>query len=330
VPDGKGKASKIGLVCPYHAWTYDFNGKLKFAPGTDETKDFDEDSISLHPVRLDTFCGFVFICHSSAAKPLAEAFGDLPEKLPQWFGPEGFCQVGVNHGRQVYDVPCNWKFLMENTCETYHTSVVHKGSLGPMKSCPIEPHHGDWDAVRVPSHWRSVVPLPDDFDGQDFPLPAFAETSAFVNVFPSLQFNVTWDCMWWMHLVPTGEMSTRITMGFVFPPETIKLDYFPDRYEVYRRRWHLAVQEDNAISLNQQRGIRSIFRKQGRFAKLEFGTHNFNNWLLAQMLDGQVGRWDPGQRSYFNLEQVFSNDSAQMVMLAEEAEKIQQQHAQAK
>ena len=53
----------------------------------------------------------------------------------------------------------------------------------------------------------------------------------------------------------------------------------------------MAVSEDNAISLNQQRGVRSMFRRPGRFCELEFGTHNFQNWLLHKMLDG-VGEKD--------------------------------------
>lgn len=322
VPDGKGKASKIGLICPYHAWTYGFDGKLKFAPGIEETKEFDEDSVSLDPVQLDTFCGFIFVCHTGGAKPVAESLGDLPEKLPAWFGTEGKLKDMVCVQRKEYDVACNWKFLMENTCETYHTAVVHKGSLGPMKAWPMEPHRGQWDAVRVPTK-RTVVPLPTDFVGEEFPLPAFTDQTAFVNVFPSLQFNVTHDCMWFMHLIPTGPMTTHIKMGFVFPPETAKLDYFPQKLEQYLKRWHIAVQEDNAISLNQQRGVRSTFRRPGRFTKLEFGTHNFDNWLLSKMLDGQESSYDPGQRTHFKSDEVYSNDSEQMTMLAAESEKIQ-------
>ena len=36
-------------------------------------------------------------------------------------------------------------------------------------------------------------------------------------------------------------------------------------------------------------------RKPGRMSQLEFGNHNFNNWLLARMLDGGP-EWDPGRR----------------------------------
>ena len=78
--------------------------------------------------------------------------------------------------------------LFGNRCETYHTSIVHKNSLGPMKSSGIGPHVGDWDAVLVPSS-RSIVPLPSDFEGNNAPLPTFCDRTAFTNLFPNLQVN---------------------------------------------------------------------------------------------------------------------------------------------
>lgn len=291
-----GKASKVGLVCPYHAWTYDFDGSLKWAPGMEQVRDFDEAEVRLKPISLEVFHGFVFVSNHEDSPPLLETLGDLPEKMAPWFGPDGMARGMVTAGRREYSVPCNWKLLMENTCETYHTSIVHRGSLGPMKSTPAPPHVGNWDAVEVQTN-RSVVPLPEDFQDEQFPLPAFADRTCFINLFPSLQINVTWDCMWWMRLVPVGVEETHIQMGFCFPRETTQLPKFPSVFEKYLARWHIAVSEDIAISLNQQRGLRSPLRVPGRFHPMEFGTHNFNNWLLAQMVDSGP-RWDPGARVF--------------------------------
>jgi len=313
----KGKAPGLGLICPYHAWTYDYTGQLIIAPGMDKTTAFDPASVRLRRVCLETFHGFIFISHSEAAKPLAESLGDLPEKLSTWFGPDGVAKDMVCVGRRSYDVPCNWKFVFENTCETYHTSVVHKASLGPMKATPMEPHVGDWDGVRVPTK-RSVVPLPTDFEGDEAPLPTFTNQTVFTNLFPSLQINVTFDCLWWMSTMPTSETTSRIEMGFCFPAATTKLDTFPSRLERYLHRWHVAVTEDNDISCNQQRGVQSVFRKPGRFCQLEFGTHNFNNWLLSRVLDNQLGAWDPGARIFHFSQQLWSNDDKQVLLLAQQ------------
>merc|ERR1711934_995947 len=120
--------------------------------------------------------------------------------------------------------------------------------------------------------------------------------------------NVTWDCLWWMRMIPVGVHKTKILMGFCFPRPTLKLPRFPGVFKEYLKRWHMGVSEDNDISLNQQRGVRSAFRKPGRFTQLEFGTHNFNNWILSKMLDKQQNIWDPGRRVYLGEGEVYSND----------------------
>ena len=205
----------------------------------------------------------------------------------------------VSAGRADYTVNCNWKFVMENTCETYHTSIVHKNSLGPMKSSGVGSHQGDWDAVIVDGTSRTIVPLPSDFEGNNAPLPTFCDRTAFTNIFPNLQMNVTWDCMWWMRILPLSVDQTRVTMvstkhphhnfvfqgisdrllvcfqGFCFPATTVELPEFPEIFEKYKHRWATAVKEDNAISMNQQHGLRSPHRRPGRFTPLEFGTHSF-------------------------------------------------------
>ena len=59
---------------------------------------------------------------------------------------------------------------------------------------------------------------------------------------------------------------------------------FERELEVYRKRWHLAVEEDNGISANQQDGLASPTHKPGPFYVLrEFGVHAMNLWLLDQI-----------------------------------------------
>ena len=156
---------------------------------------------------------------------------------------------------------------MQNTSETYHTSYVHKDSLGPMPSEPIasflgtEPV-GDWDAVRVPGD-RSIVPLP----GEAAPFPEIPSTSAtstlFISLFPTLQLNVTRDCAWWMRVLPTSPTTTKVTQGFLFPKATTEMPNFQELLKPYLYRWDLAVQEDNDISVNQQAASQSPHHRPG-------------------------------------------------------------------
>lgn len=310
--DGKGRASKHGHVCPYHAWTYDNDGQLKWAPGMHTVESFDEE-IRLPPVRHDVWRGFIFVTLNNDAPSVCDSLGDLPNVLPAWFAhDDGALNNMVTVARREFMVDCNWKFLMENTCETYHTAVVHSDSLGPMKSAPVGPHSGDWDAVKVFTD-RSVVPLPADFGGQQM-LPTFTQDTAFVNLFPSLQVNATWDCAWFMHVKPVSVSRTEISMGFMFPKKSTIQPDFDVILAQYLKRWELAVSEDNGISLNQQRSVRSPLRKPGRFNQLEFGTHNFNNWLLSKVIDDY--QWNPGQRISLG-QKSWSNDDMHLRALVE-------------
>lgn len=123
-----------GITCPYHAWTFDpTNGALRGVPrGKEMPPCFSKADWSLRTVRLEQYRGFLFVTASDATPPLVESLGNIDIALSEW--PfEDFVTVG----RRQYTVPCNWKFLMQNTSETYHTAFVHRDSLGAMPSEPI-------------------------------------------------------------------------------------------------------------------------------------------------------------------------------------------------
>ena len=65
--------------------------------------------------------------------------------------------------------------------------------------------------------------------------------------------------------------------------------------------------------------------RPGRFNQLEFGVHNFNNWLLSRVIDGPV--WDPGKRVYVGGD-MWSNDDERLLSVVAEAEKALEENRQ--
>ena len=49
------------IVCPYHAWTYDLNGRLTAVPHRKEFVEFALDRYGLKPVETEIYKGFVFV-----------------------------------------------------------------------------------------------------------------------------------------------------------------------------------------------------------------------------------------------------------------------------
>src|SRR5262245_4297477 len=50
-----GTGNRKTLQCPYHAWTYGLDGRLRAAPRTDREEDFDRANYPLLPVAVDVW-----------------------------------------------------------------------------------------------------------------------------------------------------------------------------------------------------------------------------------------------------------------------------------
>ncbi len=118
---GSGKVRTI--TCPYHAWSYGFDGELKAARNTEKMVDFDKCKFSLKEVRVEIFCGLVFVNLDPEAKSLKQQTGDLEDEI-RHFCPRidevKFAQ------RDEYYVASNWKIMVENFLECYHCAPAHK------------------------------------------------------------------------------------------------------------------------------------------------------------------------------------------------------------
>lgn len=275
---GRGSCQRI--VCPYHSWSYQLDGKLGRAPGMQETLNFASQDYPLLELPLETWAGFIFIHYGVSPSSLASHLGNMPEKFASHR-----CQEMRLVDSIEFDIRANWKLLAENALEAYHTGSVHRDTLGQQDSRTVETT-GNWTALLVEDE-SSVATLP----GADKPFPHIeglereARSGAcFTMLFPSTQLVFAQDCMWWLAFSPVAVDHSRLTLGACFPRSTIELPGFEDRVKPYFERWRLATAEDNAICEAQQEGQR-FRRAPGRLASSEFAVHALSNWVLDQVLD---------------------------------------------
>jgi len=116
-PDGAFAGS---IQCPYHAWTYDLDGRLIGAPHMDEVPHFRKGDYPLHAVQADTWDGHIFIKLSPTPTPLIEQLADLPAKFAPW----RMRDLRLGH-RITYDVRANWKLIIQNYNECLHCPNLH-------------------------------------------------------------------------------------------------------------------------------------------------------------------------------------------------------------
>jgi len=108
------------IQCPYHAWTYDLDGRLIGAPHMDEVPHFQKADYPLHAVHAGEWDGHLFLNLDGDPEPLATQLGPLVAKFRDWRMQD----LRRGH-RIVYDVKANWKLIIQNYNECLHCPNLH-------------------------------------------------------------------------------------------------------------------------------------------------------------------------------------------------------------
>ena len=127
------------LICPYHAWTYDLDGRLQATPHfggyrKPHVAGFDRAAHGLAPVRCAVWHDWIFVNLDGTAPPIEDHLAPLVRLL-------GDIDLGTMTPLVKLDlgtVKANWKFLVENFVEPYHVPVVHAQSAAGQ---PLREHY---------------------------------------------------------------------------------------------------------------------------------------------------------------------------------------------
>lgn len=150
----KGKVAK--LVCPYHRWTFELDGRLLFA--RDMGKDFDLSAFSLKPVHCRSVAGYIFICVADAAPDFAPVRAHLTPYLAPHRLAEAKVAVEmtlVEKGKMTLVEKGNWKLVWENNRECYHCRGNHPELCLTYPEAPsVTGVTGGQEDPQVAEHWR--------------------------------------------------------------------------------------------------------------------------------------------------------------------------------
>jgi len=106
------------FVCPYHGWTYDLDGRLRFARLSGN--EFDKSPFGLVPLHVRIIEGLIFVCCAENPPDLTLAEQTLGTSLKHY----GWANAKIAH-RAYYSVDANWKLTTENYMECYHCAPAH-------------------------------------------------------------------------------------------------------------------------------------------------------------------------------------------------------------
>jgi choline monooxygenase len=269
IVEGGGSANV--LRCPYHAWTYELNGKLLGTPEFEGVENWDRSEICLPQYRVETWGPFVFVNQDHNAPPLGEVWGEIPRQTAE-FG----CPIDQlrQSGRRDYIINCNWKVYVDNYLEGYHLPAAHPGLFRELDYAQYRV-----DTFRYYSSQYAPIRLKQgEASDRRYQYDEGGAGALYFWIFPNFMLNIYPDNLSSNIIVPLGPDKTlTVFEWFTFSgtaavaPETIE---FSD--EIQR--------EDIRICENVQRGLQSRSYNQGRFSvKRENGVHHFH-LLLHEFL----------------------------------------------
>lgn len=307
-----GEQGKVAnLVCPYHQWTYNLEGRLLFARNMDE--DFDPSKYPLKSVHCRTVGGYVFICLADVP-PDFDAFASTVEP---YMAPHDLEHAKVACSTSIVERG-NWKLVMENNRECYHCEGNHpellrtlayfdstddprmtaefrerltrKASDWERQGLPHEVRHsGDnrWRVVRQPFEAGTSMTM----DGRPAcsklmgTLPDFDLGSLRILHLPNTWNHLQGDHSIAFRVLPMGPMETLVTTWWLVHPQAQEgVDYSAENVA---RVWTATNDQDRRLVEHAQAGVMSRGYQPGPYAQAgEFGTQAFVDWYVAELKSG--------------------------------------------
>ena len=114
------------LSCPYHAWTYDLDGRLVGQPCQSAFAGMDKTQYGLIPVPCEERHGIIFVS-PNPDQPLdlaAHLGAELDAELGYW----GYQHLSAARSAPI-ELEGNWKLVFDTFFESYHFNYAHKNNL---------------------------------------------------------------------------------------------------------------------------------------------------------------------------------------------------------
>ncbi len=114
------------FTCPYHAWSYDSQGKLRGVPSEGNFIGLDKSANGLTPIACDTWNDLVFVnFEQTPSQSLREYLGGLTAYADAYPLHEFDAWAHVKVGT----INCNWKVFLDAFQEIYHLNYLHRQTL---------------------------------------------------------------------------------------------------------------------------------------------------------------------------------------------------------
>jgi phenylpropionate dioxygenase-like ring-hydroxylating dioxygenase large terminal subunit/AcrR family transcriptional regulator len=276
-----GEAGNCGgsMVCPYHGWSYGFDGKIRAVPSEKTFSNLDKDRMGLMELDLEQWMGIVFVRFAGDGPSVASTMKEFEneahhyriEEMKLWGRPTSLTEN------------FNWKFFCENDSEGYHVPKGHPGLRRLFGTSYVDNKSNTQSARsyselqdKASTNWaeRSYQRLLPEVGH----LPESLRSAWIYYGFnPGFGMQLTPDLVDCYQVLPLGPDQCRI--------EGFSLAFDDDRREMRAARYlnqritRQVTKEDVDFCYWTDGGLRTSGYPGGVLSELEFGVRDFQDWI---------------------------------------------------
>jgi Rieske 2Fe-2S family protein len=295
------------LVCPYHQWVYELDGRLRHA--RQMPKDFDVSGYGLKPAHVEVICGMVYVSIADNPPSLAR----YREAVTPYIAPHQPDRTKVAYSSTIVE-EANWKLVIENNRECYHCAANHPELLVTLVEFALpddaaanaafkglmDRAAAKWDAYGLPHRPAEggvefrCIRLPFNEGAVSFTMDGKPACNKLLGDFtdPELgsvrMFRVpnNWnhflsDHILHFRVLPLSANRTAVRTTWLVHEDAVEgVDYDLKRLTEV---WTATNDQDRILAERNHLGIRSKAYEPGPFAPSEFMLDNFSEWYAAKM-----------------------------------------------
>jgi phenylpropionate dioxygenase-like ring-hydroxylating dioxygenase large terminal subunit len=262
------------FVCPYHAWTYELDGRLSGLPQRGLYPEIEMEKLGLVGIEHEIYQGFVFIRLESGGPSVAEMMAPYSHEI----APYRFEDLRALGRVTLRPRGVNWKNIADNYSDGLHINVAHPGLkrlFGQGYGIEAAPHVDKmWGQLRDHISVNPSERLYQKYLPEVAHLPAGRQRLwTYFKLWPNVAFDIYPDQVDFMQFLPISATETLIReIAYAIPD---------DRREMRAVRylnWRINRQvnaEDTKLVARVQEGMASPSYTPGPLGQSEVCLKSF-------------------------------------------------------
>ncbi|CAF1053410.1 unnamed protein product [Rotaria magnacalcarata] len=263
--DKQGHLETNEIICPYHGWIYDLNGRLKKAFRLKTIEEFKASKIRLQTIDIQTVGPFIYLNFNLLNNDTIKNDTSHLEYIHRKYLASTKYEQLEYVSRKSYHIKCNWKVFVDNYLDGgYHVPIAHK-QLGSILNL---------------NEYKTVIDHPKTSVQYCTGSQRTEGNVIFAFIYPNLMINRYGPFMDTNLVEPIDERNCVVHMDYYYCPKSTTKEV----EEKSQKDSEVVQGEDIYLCENVQIGLESQAYNSGRYVPtVEHAMHDFHTTLFDQL-----------------------------------------------